>query len=206
MEGQTRTISVSYHLYSDDPSGLQDKLHMYLTRMQRRKEDIRWELVELCAQLLPLANKVSRQISHDMHELQQCLPYNNLWSIIDDHSFISDFQILHKFLLWIGLTSNRAEKLVQGNSFSLAKLTWYKAITIHPMTTWHLYIFLFIIFNAQIKTTRSCFALYDATISCTTQNTIPFSIKEDTKFSYLSLRDVHSSCSWVIVIWRYLIT
>ena len=50
--------------------------------------------------------------------------------------------------------------------FSFTKLTEYNVTIVQAMTTWHPYLFLFIMFNVQIKTlASSCFALHDATLT-----------------------------------------
>ena len=122
----------------------------------------------------------SQQISHKMLELQECLPFSHLQSILKGPQHPFNLSTLVQISLVARPNLEPCREVNSGKySFSFTKLTEYNVTTVQAMTTWHPYLFLFIVFNVQIKTiARSCFALHDATLSCTTQNTTTFSVKQ----------------------------
>lgn len=120
---------------------------MHLTQdLERLREEIWWELKEWQSWLLPHTNKVNQQSTTlSWSWLLQPLKYKH-------GCFTSVFQISWQFLPRPTLNSEPCRK---GNSrecdSSLAKMTQHKAITVHPLSTWHPKIPIFTRLNFQIK-------------------------------------------------------
>ena len=101
---------------------------------------------------------VSQQISHKMLELQECLPFSHLQSILKGPQHPLNLSTLVQISLVARLNLELCREANSGKySFSFTKLTEYNVTTVRAMTTWHPYLFLFIIFNIQIKTIATLF-------------------------------------------------
>lgn len=98
--------------------------HTHLAYNLKQSKEDQGKVEHLQAQLLLHTNEVSQQIT--IYELQ------------NGHCFPSSLQISQESL-WLILTRNKQENEFWEIYLSLAKLTYYKAIKIHPYSIWHPY-------------------------------------------------------------------
>lgn len=106
------------------PSSMRLNLHL----PKKVREEICWEVEELQAWMLSYADKVSQQISHKLHVPSQCLrAFRKRKRLL--LYFTSN--ILCKYFLWPTNPKSYKKENSRTHSSNLAKLTKYKAITVH---------------------------------------------------------------------------